>query len=139
MSDISLQWISGISHDKYQWPICIRFKWSRTLHTSWKCIKVEVFRRITKAVKRARKLLPVAVNKDYFFFVVFVGHLIRVDFTLNCQAPAMLYGSTWCFRKNYGAWCINDNTFSSFYCPNSVRLFSPLFYVDFAVCKFGSM
>lgn len=134
MSDISLQWISGISHDKYQWPICIRFKWSRTLHTSWKCRKVEVFRRIAKAVKRARKLLPVAVNKDYFFLVVFVGHLIRVDFTLNCQAPAMLYGSTWCFRKNYGAWCINDNTFSSFYCPNSVRLF-----FSSLLCGFCSM
>lgn len=117
--------------------ICIKFKWSRTLHMSWKCREVEVFRRIRKAINRARKLLPVAVNQDYLFFVVFLGNLIRIDFTLNWQV--MLYGSTWCFRRNYGAWCIDDNIYSSFYCPNSVRLFPPLSSVDFAVCKFGSM
>lgn len=119
--------------------ICIKFKGNRTLHISWKCREVEVFRRIGKAVKRAKEVLPVAVNQAYLFFVVCIWNLIRIAFTWNCQAPVILYGSTWCFRKYYSARWIDDNIFSSFYCPSPVRFFPPLFYVDLAVWKLGSM
>lgn len=80
-------------------------------------------------MKRARRARSVACEPWLWTKIAFVciGTLIRVDCTLSCQAPVVLNGST----------CTGDNIiFQGFSGPALLGFFSPLFHVDFVVCKF---